>query len=214
MLSKIGNNTDILRELLNAINNLPQESKVQVGVMLDDDGNQKIVINDSGGVINLASLTSDADAVEEDVTDGKIFYANGARKVGTAIPADPAPVLLWTNASPTSEFGNQDVILPTGYSAYIIEYRFSTSDASYGQTYFDFNGDDGALGVFSSAAVKYQALYMYSAGRMILGVEDGKISFGTGFYSAATSRAAGGSLGEYSNTYGIPTRIWGVKFTL
>ena len=75
MLSKIGNNTDTLRELLNAINNLPQESKVHVGVILDD-GNQKIVINDSGGVINLASFTSDADAVEDDVTEGKIFYEN------------------------------------------------------------------------------------------------------------------------------------------
>ena len=59
--------------------------KVSIGVKLNDDGTQDIIINDTGRVVNLTTMTSDATAVDENVLDGCIFYANGLKRVGTMV---------------------------------------------------------------------------------------------------------------------------------
>lgn len=167
----------------------------KLAVTLNEDGTQNLLISDNGTVFDLASLTADADAAVEDVTAGKVFYAQGKRLVGTA---DNAPVLLWTNASPTIGFAKQDIsVNGSGYSAYIIECKFSTVGAVYSKGLINI-GSDGSVasGAGENAASNTRAVTATSAT---------KITFGDGY-----SRTNGLS----SNTVAIPTRIWGVKFTL
>ena len=121
-----------------------------------------------------------------------------------------APVLLWENASPTSEFSDS-VVLPVDYDAYMIEYRYSTSDASTGISYFVNDAD-----VYGSAAqVKYQYAQNYVAGRKFV-ISDTGINFAgiSGFYLYARVLASSATGGAVGNAYGIPTRIWGVNFAL
>lgn len=49
----------------------------------NEDGTQNLIIADNGTVLDLVSLTADADATAEDVAEGKIFYAQGYRRIGT-----------------------------------------------------------------------------------------------------------------------------------
>lgn len=113
-----------------------------------------------------------------------------------------APVLLWTNASPTSSFAAQVVTIETGYSAYLVEYEESKSTTGRkGVAYLPFSSEEQVSGV---ATYKTSNTSLRSVQRIINSCSDGSIDFGKGFLD-------GGSNGSL---YGIPTRIWGVKFTL
>lgn len=98
------------------------------------------------------------------------------------------PELLWTNASPTSVFAEQTVNVATGYSAYIVELRAYTTDATTMTWYVPFGGYS------NKCLVKGNDMFRY-----ITDAGDGYVTFG------------GSTSGGYT---GIPTRIWGVKFTL
>ena len=114
------------------------------------------------------------------------------------------PTLLWTNASPTSEFVAQTISLPTGYSAYIVEYARSSStnyNSQRGKAYLGFSTSKQANG----AGVGYLSSNYYAAGRVINSCSDGSINFGLGIQFGQASEV---------KTYGIPIRIWGVKWTL
>ena len=118
-----------------------------------------------------------------------------------------APVLLWTNASPTSAFGVQRVSLNTGYDGYIIEARFNTSRSKTGFAYIPKTVDlTGAVSVHDADASPYSTAAQSVFRHMT--VASSGIDFMTG-WCGTTSNAL-----NFGATYCIPTRIWGVKFTL
>lgn len=131
---------------------------------------------------------------EIDITDNGTF---DVKKYATAnVNVQSAPVLLWTNASPTSAFAAQTVnVNGSEYIYYLIEVRFSTSDATTGV----------ALIPVETSAMTVASVYSGvapAATRGILSTTSSSITFGNGAY------------GSTANNYAIPTRIWGVKFTL
>lgn len=110
------------------------------------------------------------------------------------------PVLLWENASPTSAFRGQTVNVDSGYEGYLVEIKQEASSNNFVIGFVN-------VGV-SNVSVAYTR---YTGGtpsvylRAITSVNDGSIVFGEGVNS-------NGVVYEYK--YAIPTRIWGVKFTI
>lgn len=167
----------------------------KIGVTLNDDGTQNLYITDNGSVLDLATGTADATATAADVMSGKTFYAEGVKKTGTLTASAFDPVLLWTNASPTSNFNAQTLSLSgQQYSAYVIEIQSTTNNSNMlVKTYLPF-GFTGR--VYASTVAAF-------FNRDITSVSSTGITFGYGYQGNASG-----------NDYGIPTRIWGVKFTL
>lgn len=132
--------------------------------------------------------------------------ANGTydvKKYATA-NVNVAPVLLWTNASPNSSFGEQEVTLVKGFSSYIIEFETHYPGATPG-TVFNYksycplsaNGYRVYCGQIPLDYAGYGEVH-----RKLSSVADGSIVFGTGGGSSEDNRVA------------IPLRIWGVKFAV
>lgn len=112
-----------------------------------------------------------------------------------------APVLLWTNASPTSGFASQTVgVDGSSYEAYLVEIVSETTALNQlGYGYIRKTSDITAKTTNQGVAVISSGGGMYT--RWINTVTDTSITFGP------TGQAGG-------NYESIPTRIWGVKFTL
>lgn len=113
------------------------------------------------------------------------------------------PVLLWTNASPTSGFAAQTLSLPAGYDAYLVEVRYS-----YGVSRTTINYLPLSASTQYIMAENFADRYNYVNIRNVTSVKSGSISFGDA-RPVSTSSASS----TYSD-YAVPTRIWGVKFTL
>lgn len=114
--------------------------------------------------------------------------------------------LLWTNASPTSEFAAQTVSLTlSGYDAVEIEYCYGSSytnavetgiyKKSYTQQYMTCHGD-----------IKTNNKGYYISQRLVTVTASG-ITFGKGTYKNI-SAAANGAEG---NVYCVPLKIYGIK---
>lgn len=120
---------------------------------------------------------------------------------GVDVPLDVAPKLLWTNASPTSAFGAQTVNVASGYDAYLIECRAGVYNEASSVVYIP-TGSANAV-----VASMYKGSYgPFGYSRYVTVSNTGSIAFTTGR-----------SLRDDTNTYAdacVPTRIWGVKFTL
>lgn len=111
------------------------------------------------------------------------------------------PELLWTNPNPSTSFSAQEVTLPTGYSAYLVEFMFTFSDGRRSIMY---------LPMGSSPRYAFSHLHTGQIGnwytRRVNSVADGAISFGNGVGPNGTFSA--------HNDCAVPTRIWGVKWTI
>ena len=108
------------------------------------------------------------------------------------------PTLLWTNPSPTDTFSSQIMELPTGYGAYFVEVRATRTDSTVRAWYLPFRETSEAIHVTVGSGLSAQSYY-----RQILYITDGAIRFGNGYQSTTTN-----------DRYAIPTRIWGVKWTI
>lgn len=119
---------------------------------------------------------------------------NGVNIFGVAGTYAEAPVLLWENASPTSVFNGDDLQFDY-YPAYIIEatYNNNSSYTGNGKSLINDNENKPCYGAWSSSVTSRHVYCL-----------NGRIIFA----------AIGGMGSNTSNTYCIPTRIWGVNFAI
>ena len=104
------------------------------------------------------------------------------------------PELLWTNTASVNDSFKQTVTLPTGYSAYMVEFRLHRNYPQVlGTLYVPFGG------YRCTAALSGYTYPDNNAYRRIASVSDGAIAFG---------------ISTNNNNDYIPTRIWGVKWTI
>lgn len=115
-----------------------------------------------------------------------------------------APVLLWTNGSPTSNFNAQTLsINGAEYDGYIVEIRWNNAVNGYGCAYIPFSTTPCAVVAHRNASSG--SVLDECAIREVKSASKSNIVFGNGLNGASRVELAGA---------GIPTRIWGVKFTL
>ena len=122
----------------------------------------------------------------------------GGKKVENIINEIVEPVLLWTNPSPNYAFNPQTITVETGYSAYLVEFNeyINPSTNAGGATFTCYLP-------FSTTSV---VLCNANGARTITSAANGSIAFGAGH---TTDR-----IYSNNNWYGVPYRIWGVKYTL
>lgn len=174
-------------------------ANAKIASILNEDGTQNLIITDSGTVLDLESLTSDATATEEDVANGKTFYTNGIKKTGTSSASDP--VLLWTNPDPTKEFAAQTITV-TEYPTYIIHYR------SHHYTGINITNRDVPVWSYLNSKMSGVAVtYPYT------GSSSGNASR-TATYTNGNITFSAGSGVNSPNYYMIPEEIYGCSFNL
>ena len=170
----------------------------KIGVTLNEDGTQNLFLTDNNTVLNLLAGTEDATATSADVASGKTFYAQGQKKTGTATME---PALLWTNPSPTKAFAAQTLTFSGEWSAFLVEAKYTNSSSiTPCITYLDPVAPVAVI-AGGSGPTGYSA-----ASRQIVAVTTSSIQFGSSYRSGAYAEPTGEFL--------VPTRIWGVKFTL
>lgn len=104
------------------------------------------------------------------------------------------PVMRWENASPTSAFAAQAVSVPSGYPAYLVEFKKGATDNYFVIQFVPADGVERFYSVANAASASY--------GRYVT-ANNGNIVFSTA-HGSGTART----------TDAIPTRIWCVNFTL
>lgn len=141
-------------------------------------------------------------------TIGASYNADGTQNLiikddGSVIEIpDPNPVLLWTNASPTSEFAAQDITVGQ-YAGCIVECRGATANANTRKV-FVANGENFSVVIPTNNT--------NAPGRCTarnIGYSGNTVTINGGVYQSTSSNSV-----STGNAYCIPTRIWGVKFTL
>ena len=166
---------------------------------------------------NLQSILDAVNALPEAISvSGEISITeNGVHDVKKYASANvnvkSAPVLLWTNASPTSDFAAQTVRLAGGYDAYLVECKTSKIvDGILTTTFLPFFTGTSAENYRAVVSYRWYGARRYTKGRVVRSAQDGQITFGIGFEGGG---GASSGTGDYASEC-IPTRIWGVKFTL
>lgn len=122
---------------------------------------------------------------------------------GVDVPLDVAPVLLWTNASPASAFSEQTLTFGGTYDGYIIEVRCITTQNAYAHCYVK-NGV--TVPIIAGKDNDFANAYYQHFGWRCVTATANTLTFTGGAYDDES--------GTHKNNCGVPTRIWGVKFTL
>lgn len=176
----------------------------KIGVTLNEDGTQNLFLTDNNTVLNLLAGTEDATATSADVASGKTFYAQGQKKTGAAVTE---PVLLWTNTNPNAEFAPQTIALDmSGYGGALIETGSLQASVNVDKSINYVRKQSGYQAIGSVRAGQdttsgYSSGHSYGSRDVI--VSDTGMQFMNGYIS---NNKVNGAM--------IPTRIWGVKFTL
>lgn len=139
-----------------------------------------------------------------------VFYGNAGS--GTFYPpcqVEEAPVLLWTNASPTSAFAAQTINVDySQYDAILIENVNANWQQSNVKVVSLYNPSQTIAQFLLSQNEVSTAGYIGISSRKVTFANSNQINFESAkiYQTNSTSTASG--------NYAIPTRIWGVKFTL
>ena len=106
--------------------------------------------------------------------------------------------LLWTNPSPASAFAKQTITVASGYAGYFVEFRYDNELAGVlPKHYIKVGTSSLCFAFYTTAGGSYWMQREATANA-------NSVTFGEGRnYSNSTG-----------NNYCIPTRIWGVSFTL
>lgn len=116
--------------------------------------------------------------------------------------------LLWENPNPASQFNPQTINLPTGYSAFIVEFKESTTSTSTlrAALYVPFSTTRRYIDIFVTTSTYW---YYNNTGRYITSAIDGSVTFGDGYHGNTSDDSL-----STNNSYAIPTAIYGLKFTI
>ena len=181
-----------------------------IGVTLNEDGTQNVLLSDNGTALDLAAGTADATATNEDVLEGKTFYSGGVKKTGTFVV--PGPVLLWENPNPGAVFNPQKIALDLSeYSKVIISAVFSTGspDVISAPIIVDkTNAEAANTGNPALVCGTVPSVDAYGISPLV-GRAVAVFNDGVKFYVGKQS-----SSGTANNSACVPYRIWGVKFSL
>lgn len=121
----------------------------------------------------------------------------GGKKV--TVVENVEPVLLWTNTNPTATFNPQTVSFDgSEYGGYIIEIKYYATTNYFQQFYMPNNGVKNQLCLTNDVS----SIYANIAKRFVI-PNSANVVFESGLNGS-----------NVDQKYGVPTRIWGVKFTL
>ena len=134
-----------------------------------------------------------------------VYFSSGIKKMtaaGYAYNYQPgAKTTLWTNSSPTSNFGTQNVTVSnmSSYDYIGIEYEKTKSNTTLINLLFPYSDFTKTISSNDSGRCRYD-LYYYSTTRYVRYSSDTQV-----YFSDATSG------GTTYNQYCIPTKIYGIK---
>ena len=136
---------------------------------------------------------------------------SGGKKVENIINEIIEPVLLWTNSSPTSIFNPQTVnVSGDEYEAYLVEVcgDVQNSTKRYGVSLVEKSSGGQVVGSMGDYGGGTYDLTSFS--NRYVTVSGNSIVFSTGYNASVKPSFSVTSHARYA----VPTRIWGVKFTL
>lgn len=112
------------------------------------------------------------------------------------ISKEIAPTLLWSNDNPSASFAPQVISFDSNYSAFLVEIRSTTSDATTAVIYLP-------IGLSSQDIFATRKSGSGQGWRLVNSVNAGSIDFGNGIRTSSSGSSA-------NNSYAIPVNIWGV----
>lgn len=112
------------------------------------------------------------------------------------ISKEIAPTLLWSNDNPTESFAPQVITFDGEYSAFLVEMRSTTSDATTAVIYLP-------VGLWNSDTFATRKSGNGQGWRLVNSVSAGSINFGNGIRTSSSGSSS-------NNSYAIPVNIWGV----
>ena len=190
-------------ELLNEnVNNLTMQittesgERIEVDDILQNNITTEVTAREEADTTLQNNINVETTAREEAITSLQELIANGTLKMD----------LLWTNASPESEFAPQTISLDlSSYKSLLIRFDIGVTDSSsiyYKSHVYNVFLKSGNR-AYSSCVNYYNIVNSQNIYREIYSIDDNGVSFGNGKISSID--------GGYNNTAMIPTEIYGMR---